>query len=161
MPVTYNKEKQKWCVGSNCVYDTEESAQKAYKGYLASENTKKAFRLGVASKLAESGVTIDEFQCLGAEALTKEGRVTDTVKGTFIAALGPALLASLLMGVGGYAAGRSPLGDVLNLTTDFGSPVNKAVQEKKLRDQLTEELGRALDLSETKQRQRISRLAQR
>lgn len=34
MPVTYNKTKKKWCVGSKCVFATKDKARKAYVAYL-------------------------------------------------------------------------------------------------------------------------------
>lgn len=34
MPVTYNKEKGKWCVGSLCTFHSKDAAERAYKGYL-------------------------------------------------------------------------------------------------------------------------------
>ena len=39
MPVTYNKEKDKWCVGTRCVYDTKKDAHRAYLAYLAKKHT--------------------------------------------------------------------------------------------------------------------------
>ena len=39
MPVIYNKEKGKWCVGSLCVFTTKEKAEAAYKAYLAKKYT--------------------------------------------------------------------------------------------------------------------------
>ena len=40
MPVTYNINKKKWCVGSKCVYTSKESADKAYKAYLIQKQIK-------------------------------------------------------------------------------------------------------------------------
>lgn len=40
MPVTYDKNKKKWCVGSKCVYTSKESADKAHKAYLAKKKKK-------------------------------------------------------------------------------------------------------------------------
>lgn len=55
MPVTYNKEKNKWCVGSLCVYDTKEKAHKAYLAYLAKKHTE-------SEGLQEEGwIPINEF----------------------------------------------------------------------------------------------------
>lgn len=34
MPVRYDGRSKKWCVGSRCVYDTKEDAERSYKGYL-------------------------------------------------------------------------------------------------------------------------------
>ena len=39
MPVRYDKNKDKWCVGTRCVYDTKEKAHKAYLAYLAKKHT--------------------------------------------------------------------------------------------------------------------------
>ena len=38
MPVTYNKEKGKWCMGSNCIYNTKKDAESAEKAYYAKMN---------------------------------------------------------------------------------------------------------------------------
>lgn len=54
MPVTYNKEKGKWCVGSLCVFSSKEAAEKAYKAYLAKKYTE-------SDGLQEEGfISIDE-----------------------------------------------------------------------------------------------------
>ena len=41
MPVTYNESKKKWCMGSNCNYDTKEKAEAAERAYYASMEKKK------------------------------------------------------------------------------------------------------------------------
>ena len=41
MPVSKDKTTGKWCVGSKCVYNSKEAADKAYKAYLAQKNKKK------------------------------------------------------------------------------------------------------------------------
>lgn len=41
MPVTYNKEKKKWCIGSKCVWTSREAANRAYRAYLAKKGKKK------------------------------------------------------------------------------------------------------------------------
>ena len=38
MPVTYNKEKGKWCMGSNCIYNNKKDAESAEKAYYAKMN---------------------------------------------------------------------------------------------------------------------------
>lgn len=39
MPINYDKSSGKWKIGGRePVYDTKESAERAYKGYLASKN---------------------------------------------------------------------------------------------------------------------------
>ena len=154
MPVTYNKDKGKWCVGDNCVYDSEESAQKAYKGYLASEHEKagKAFRLGIVTKLAEKGIGIDEFHVIGAQVMEKEAWVKEI--GT--AALLPAALATILLGGAGYIAGLSPIGDVVNAATDFGTDTDRVQHEARIRSKLTKELEQALKMRTREQEGRLS-----
>ena len=53
MPVTYNEDNGKWCMGSQCNYDTKEKAEAAERAYYANMEKKKIRNIDLVKSLDE------------------------------------------------------------------------------------------------------------
>jgi hypothetical protein len=53
MPVTYNKDKKKWCVGESCIYSSKEKAEAAQEAMYAEMQKKKTINTELAKSFDE------------------------------------------------------------------------------------------------------------